>query len=172
MKGLEYLHSQRIAHADLKPANVLIAKNGVAKVCDFGVSELLQGENKSSYIQLCKTTPAYKAPEVIRKTLQDIDVRFRAWPADIWAAGLILFEMVCGSNPFHVPNDAYSTENTILEYNPFDKSEDNNQKFEPHLGKLDIGDEFNKKKMLDVKAKAGKEEICHLIKGMLNKNAK
>eukprot|EP00494_Astrolonche_serrata_P033799 UN34068 len=159
IRAIEYLHSQRIAHADLKPANVLLDKLGVAKVCDFGVSELLQGENETSYINISKTTPAYKAPEVIQKYLEK-ELRFRVWPADVWAAGVILFEMVCGVNPYHVPFDATDTENHILEFDPFDSTKKENvEKFGPYLGSLDISEDFIRKKIQEGKStEAGKEE--------------
>jgi len=132
LKGIEYLHHQRISHSDLKPANVLMTKDGRAKVCDFGTSLTLGSGN--SYVSFAMTTPSYKSPEVIQYNggdingdnmttsggLLDIPKRvFKPWPGDIWACGVILLELVTGVNPFHVANDIDETERRIREYDPF-----------------------------------------------------
>ncbi|KIM28139.1 hypothetical protein M408DRAFT_34496, partial [Serendipita vermifera MAFF 305830] len=48
LSGLAYLHSRRIVHLDIKPANLLISRNGEIKICDFGVSRELQDSSSAS----------------------------------------------------------------------------------------------------------------------------
>lgn len=61
--GVSYIHSMNIIHRDLKLENILIDNLGVVKICDFGVSKLL--ETKNTKASECCGTPAYMAPEVI-----------------------------------------------------------------------------------------------------------
>ncbi|HRE15781.1 MAG TPA: protein kinase [Rhodocyclaceae bacterium] len=81
-------HAQGIIHRDLKPSNILLDENGTPRVMDFGIAARVEGEagkNAEEYTG----TPAYMAPEYIDK--RAIDAR-----TDIFAAGLILFEMLTG----------------------------------------------------------------------------
>ena len=91
-------HEKGVIHRDLKPANViLVEQNGdpdFAKVLDFGIAKLIQGETK----QLTKTgivmgTPAYMAPE--QASGEKVDAR-----TDIYALGIMLYEMLGGAPPF------------------------------------------------------------------------
>lgn len=61
--GIQYIHSKNIIHRDIKLENILIDNLGVVKICDFGVSKLL--ENKDSKATECCGTPSYMAPEVV-----------------------------------------------------------------------------------------------------------
>jgi len=62
--GLQYIHSKNVIHRDLKLENILLNRKGLVKICDFGVSKLLEDpEDKTTE---CCGTPAYMAPEVIR----------------------------------------------------------------------------------------------------------
>lgn len=63
MLGIQYIHSRNIIHRDIKLENILIDNLGVVKICDFGVSKLL--ENSESKATECSGTPAYMAPEVV-----------------------------------------------------------------------------------------------------------
>lgn len=94
LRGLEHLHfnEPKIVHRDLKPANIVF-KGGVPKIIDFGISRIFTSESIKS--QLLKGTPCYMAPEAFLgvKTPQ----------VDIWAVGVILYQMLTGELPF--PND-------------------------------------------------------------------
>ncbi|CAK75885.1 unnamed protein product (macronuclear) [Paramecium tetraurelia] len=90
--GIKYLHSKNIFHRDLKADNIMIINQQV-KLIDFG----LASEN-----QLCSDfcgTPAYMAPEIFQKKPYD------GRKADIWALGVLLYQILCGKVPFPGKND-------------------------------------------------------------------
>jgi class 3 adenylate cyclase/tetratricopeptide (TPR) repeat protein len=90
--GLAHAHARRLIHLDLKPGNVFICSTGKAKLLDFGLAQLLVGPapvRESS----ASGTPPYMSPEQWNQALPDAR-------ADVWAAGLLLFEMLTGEHPF------------------------------------------------------------------------
>ncbi|CAN0143981.1 unnamed protein product, partial [Scytosiphon promiscuus] len=93
LAGLAYLHSNDIAHRDIKGANVLLSKTGAVKLADFGTSKPLDQESIKSGL---KGTPNWMAPEVIRD-----EVARGAWPqADVWSVGCTVVEMLTGKVPW------------------------------------------------------------------------
>ena len=100
LEGLKLLHRQRIVHRDFKPANILIARDNrgrlVPKIADFGLSKFVaEDEIDSSDFDLSdgRGTPAYKAPEQITGGTVSFNL-------DLWAFGVILYELVTGEKPF------------------------------------------------------------------------
>ena len=90
--GLAHAHEHHVVHRDLKPSNVFLTRRGVVKLLDFGLSHLL-GAHASQSPHLPKAgTPAYMAPEQWRGGPQDART-------DIWAAGVVLYEMLTGTLP-------------------------------------------------------------------------
>jgi len=81
-------HAQGIIHRDLKPSNILLDESGTPRVMDFGIAARVEG-SEGKNLEEYTGTPAYMAPEYIDK--RAIDAR-----TDIFAAGLILFEMLAG----------------------------------------------------------------------------
>lgn len=63
-QALDYLHSQRVVHGDLKPENVLVSATGTVKLSDFGCSKVIVSGNE--YLERCNGTPAFLAPEMMR----------------------------------------------------------------------------------------------------------
>lgn len=111
LEGLKQLHQNRIVHRDFKPANILISRgqNGrfVPKIADFGLSKLVsQDEIDSSDFDLSdgRGTPSYKAPEQIEGGRVSFNL-------DLWALGVILYEMLTGDKPFSV--GTHSSEPTL-----------------------------------------------------------
>jgi hypothetical protein len=88
--GLDYAHSHGIIHRDVKPANAFITHDGTVKVLDFGLA-LQPGKDQS--LRSLAGTPSYMSPEQFRG--QDLDRR-----ADIWSAGVTLFELLTNTLPF------------------------------------------------------------------------
>lgn len=92
LTGLEYLHSHEVIHRDLKAANVLVDRNGVCKLADFGTAKSVHELNGQS--NTLTGTLNWMAPEVIQQQPYG-----RA--ADVWSIGCTVFEMVNGHPPWH-----------------------------------------------------------------------
>src|SRR5713226_8908111 len=104
--GLEYAHERGIIHRDLKPANVKLTADGNVKILDFGLAKALDTPTPQGNPSISPTltqegtragvilgTAAYMAPEQARGAV--VDKR-----ADIWAFGVVLYEMLTGKQPF------------------------------------------------------------------------
>ena len=92
VNGVQYLHKNKIAHRDIKPENILLTKDMIVKIGDFGLSKYF----KSSDVRF-KTncgSPCYSAPEVLRGN------KYKPQPIDVWGIGIILYTMICGELPF------------------------------------------------------------------------
>jgi eukaryotic-like serine/threonine-protein kinase len=100
-EGLAAAHDQGLAHRDLKPGNLRITPDGRLKILDFGLAQLMPAAPALSSAatetrldpQIVGGTLAYKAPEQLRG--EGVDHR-----SDIWAAGVVLYEMTTGRRPF------------------------------------------------------------------------
>ena len=91
INGVEYLHEQGFAHRDLKPENLLLNKNNILKIIDFGLCHDFNGT------KLLKTkcgSPSYAAPEIL------LGYPYDGFKTDIWCCGIILYVMLCGFLPF------------------------------------------------------------------------
>mmetsp|Transcript_15557 Transcript_15557/g.31634 ORF Transcript_15557/g.31634 Transcript_15557/m.31634 type:complete len:835 (+) Transcript_15557:299-2803(+) len=132
MHGLAYLHKHHIIHRDLKPENILLDRRGIAKLADFGVSQMFDDANDPAKTPrsepscltrddtdsalemktmandglLTKTegTWAFWSPEMC-----DGGKAFSGYAADLWAAGVCLYIFVTGKLPFYSenPNDLF-----------------------------------------------------------------
>lgn len=98
-KAIAILHAEHVLHLDLKPANVLITKDGRAKLCDFGLS--VKGEI-ITYKKNNEGTLAYWPPEQLEIFEEDVFTRRLKFSrrSDIWAFGLILYQLYTGDVHF------------------------------------------------------------------------
>jgi oligopeptide transport system substrate-binding protein len=87
-----YAHGQGIVHRDIKPDNIFLTSDGRVKLADFGIAQLAGGTGLTRTGAVMGTA-GYMAPEQV--TGDRVDLR-----ADIFALGVVLYEMLCGRNPF------------------------------------------------------------------------
>ena len=89
--SLKDIHNLNIVHRDVKLDNILIDINNTIKLCDFGVSKILE---KDSYTmrEQCGT-PAYIAPEILSG-------EYKGFSCDVWSSGVVLYSMLSGNVPF------------------------------------------------------------------------
>ncbi|MBN1874357.1 MAG: protein kinase [Anaerolineae bacterium] len=104
-RALGYAHSYGVIHRDVKPSNVLLDAQGNAFLMDFGIAKLVAGTARFTNTGAVIGTPAYMAPE--QGMGQELDHR-----CDIYALGIVLYEMVTG----HVPFDAETPLAVLLKH--------------------------------------------------------
>ncbi len=105
LSAIKYLHTRNppIIHRDIKPENILLDQEGRCKLADFGWSNFDDGKkHRETYCG----TPEYLAPEMVTKSGHDESV-------DIWALGVLLFEMLTGRTPFNFTGDRIQLFNNI-----------------------------------------------------------
>jgi serine/threonine-protein kinase len=91
LAALAYSHGRGVVHRDIKPANIMMAHDGTVKMADFGIARL---ENSSmTQVGTVMGTPSYMSPEQLRG--ETVDAR-----ADIWASGVMLYQLLTGEKPF------------------------------------------------------------------------
>jgi len=93
--ALDYAHQQGVVHRDIKPANIMLTKDRVVKVMDFGVAKMASSSKTQTNIVL--GTPTYMSPEQIAG--KKVDGR-----SDIFSLGVVLFELLTGQLPFAADN--------------------------------------------------------------------
>src|SRR6266404_1811094 len=101
LNGLHYAHERNIVHRDVKPANVMVLKDGAVKIVDFGIARL--GDNTLTRTGQVVGTISYMSPEQING--KHVDRR-----TDVFSAGVMLFELLT----YTLPCDAPDTASTLL----------------------------------------------------------
>jgi eukaryotic-like serine/threonine-protein kinase len=95
--AVEYAHKNLVVHRDLKPGNILVSREGVPKLLDFGIAKLLDpegGELAATRTTERMMTPEYASPEQVRGDRVTTST-------DVYALGVLLYELLCGRRPFH-----------------------------------------------------------------------
>jgi serine/threonine-protein kinase len=90
--AIGFAHTHQVIHRDLRPANILITREGVAKVTDFGTSRVLELQ-KESFARTRIGSPPYMAPEHFRGRA--------VFQSDLWSLGITIYEMLTGTVPFY-----------------------------------------------------------------------
>jgi serine/threonine protein kinase len=93
--GLDHAHNEKIIHRDLRPSNILLTKDFIVKIADFGISRFL---DKTRYARTKIGSPPYMAPEhLLGKAV---------FESDIYSLGVMMYEMMTGELPYYNPNPA------------------------------------------------------------------
>jgi serine/threonine-protein kinase len=118
LAGLAAAHAQGVVHRDLKPDNVFLSRDEAgqyhAKILDFGIAKVMDaagGMGQRTRTGALLGTPAYMSPEQIRSA-KDVDGR-----ADLWSAGVMLYEMLTGRPAFPAPTE-YARLSAVLNREP------------------------------------------------------
>jgi serine/threonine-protein kinase len=109
--ALDYIHGHGVAHRDLKPENIMVDANDHIKLIDFGIAASV-GSRRLTFAKFSSTmgTPDYISPEQVKGKRGDVR-------SDIYALGVMLYEMLTGKVPFTGPN-AFTIMNDRLLNNP------------------------------------------------------
>jgi serine/threonine protein kinase len=106
--AVQYAHQNLIVHRDLKPANILVTAEGMPKLLDFGIAKLLDVGDDAAVLALTRMndrllTPEYASPEQILG-------RAVTTASDVYALGVVLYELLTGLRPYVVPGSASQLE--------------------------------------------------------------
>src|SRR5438477_2874185 len=96
-RALEYAHRRGVIHRDVKPANIMVTRDGVVKVVDFGIARLADTSKTQTGALL--GTLAYMSPEQLRGEHADAC-------CDVWALGVVFYELIAYRRPFTGENHA------------------------------------------------------------------
>jgi non-specific serine/threonine protein kinase/serine/threonine-protein kinase len=114
--GVQHAHDRGLIHRDLKPGNIVVDPSGQPKILDFGVARLTdsdaQATRQTDVGQLVGTL-AYMSPEQVLADPEQLDVR-----SDVYALGVILFELLAGRLPYTLSGRLHEAVQTIREEDP------------------------------------------------------
>ena len=131
--ALDYAHQHGVVHRDIKPANVLLTEKGFAVLTDFGIARAMQAQSSLTNPDQPPGTPVYMAPEQIKQT------NIGPW-TDIYALGVVLYEMLTGQAPF-------KGETASILYQQVHDAPPPLQKYNPQLPRVQALDKIIKKAM-------------------------
>ncbi len=111
--AVQYAHRNLVVHRDLKPSNVLVDASGQAKLLDFGIAKVLEStdEGQATQTLVQRLTPDYAAPEQIRGEAITT-------ATDVYALGVLLFELLAGERPYKLGRQRSELERAIVATTP------------------------------------------------------
>lgn len=102
--ALDYSHKQGVVHRDIKPANIMVTNGLKVKLMDFGIARI--GTSSMTQVGTVVGTPSHMAPEQLMGLTAD-------GRTDLWAAAVVLYEMITGKNPFLADTPAAVMHNVL-----------------------------------------------------------
>jgi serine/threonine-protein kinase len=111
--AVQHAHRALVVHRDLKPSNILVGRDGIPKLVDFGIAKLLDAASTDETTALVRPmTPAYASPEQVRGERVTVS-------SDVFSLGVVLYELLTGEQPFRSGSGpANDVQRQVLETEP------------------------------------------------------